>query len=312
MNKTLSVLSILVLSTAACVGPTSAGEGEADTPDVEAAEAVAAASQELHAGPSIHQVALSTGVTLSYLEQGKKKGDPVIFLHGYSDSYHSFDLNLPQLSRKHHVYALDQRGHGDSSKPACCYTQAAFASDVLAFMDALGIRKASIVGHSMGSFIAQSVAIAAPKRVKKLVLVGSGPTLAGNPVAVSFAPIIASLTDPVDPLFVREFQASTFYRPIPPAFLDGSVTESLKVPATVWQQAFDGLLAEDHTAQLPQIRAKTLILWGDQDIFFGAADEQVLANGIPRSKLVVYEQTGHGLHVEEPERFVRDLEKFLD
>lgn len=312
MNKILSVLSILVLSTAACAGPTSADEDGVDAPEIDAVEDVGTTEQELHAGPSIHRVALSTGVTLSYLEQGKKHGDPVIFLHGYSDSYHSFDRNLPELARKYHVYALDQRGHGDSTKPACCYTQADFANDVVAFMNALGIHKASLVGHSMGSFIAQSVAIAAPNRIRKLVLIGSGPTLAGNPVALDFAPIVDTLVDPVDPVFVREFQASTFYRPIPPSFLDMAVSESLKVPATVWKQALDGLLAEDHTAQLPQIRAKTLVFWGDQDIFFGAADEQTLIDGIPRSKLVTYRQTGHGLHVERPHRFVRDLEDFLD
>src|SRR5882757_11379125 len=80
-----------------------------------------AAESELSSAPAIHRVALSTGVEISYLEQGNQRGDNLIFLHGYTDSYHSFDRNLPILSRRHHVYALDQRGHGDSDKPACCY-----------------------------------------------------------------------------------------------------------------------------------------------------------------------------------------------
>jgi pimeloyl-ACP methyl ester carboxylesterase len=305
--KMLKAAVLFALTIVGCGDPTTAD----DNADGDEGE-LGSTTQAFGHDAEVHRVALSTGVTLSYLEQGRRHGDPVIFLHGYSDSHRSFDLNLPILSRRYHVYALDQRGHGDSSKPACCYAQADFANDVVAFMDALHIHKATLVGHSMGALIAHKVASEAPSRVEKLVLVGAGPTLAGNPVALSFEPIVDSLVDPVDPTFVREFQASTFYRPIPPSFLDDSVTQSLKVPATVWQQTLDGLLAEDHTAQLSRIRARTLILWGDQDIFFGAADEQTLAAAIQRSRLRVYEQTGHGLHVERPHKFVRDLEAFLD
>ncbi|MDF2693031.1 MAG: Hydrolase, alpha/beta fold family [Labilithrix sp.] len=307
--KTFHALLFLTLTIAGCGGQELADE-EADDP-----ESLGSATQAFgrhDRDPEIHRVALSTGVTLSYLEQGSRRGDPVIFLHGYTDSHRSFDLNLPYLSRRHHVYALDQRGHGDSSKPACCYAQSDFANDVVAFMNELHIRKATLVGHSMGALIAHKVASESPSRVDRLVLIGAGPTLAGNPVALDFKPAVDSLVDPVDLTFIREFQASTFYRPIPPSFLDTAVAESSKVPATVWQQAFDGLLAEDHTAQLSNIRAKTLIFWGDQDIFFGAADEQTLDTEIRRSKLRTYEQTGHGLHVERPGAFVHDLEEFLD
>ena len=259
------------------------------------------------AAPRIREVALSTGVTLSYLEQGAKHGEVFIFLHGYTDSHRSFDLTLPRLPRRIHAYALDQRGHGDSSKPACCYTQGDFAGDVIAFMNALGIPKATLVGHSMGSFIAHKVAVDHPSRVHELVLVGSAPPGVGNPVGLELKSIVDTIEDPIDPEFVRAFQAGTFYRPIPDSFLDTAVAESLKVPATVWKQALDGLLAEDHSADLDRIKARTFVFWGDQDVFFGAADQAVLDSAIPRSKLLVYPQTGHGLHVEEPRRFVRDL-----
>jgi len=259
-----------------------------------------------------HHVTLSTGIDMVYFEQGAARGIPVIFLHGFTDSHHSFDRNLPRFPRSFHVFALDQRGHGDSSKPSCCYTQADFAADVPAFMDAVGLRRASIVGHSMGSFIAQSVAIAHPERVDRLVLIGSGATIAGNPVALDLQTAVDALTDPIDPEFVREFQASTFFRPIPESFLDGSVEDSLKVPAAVWRQALDGLIAEDHTADLFRIRARTLILYGDQDVFLTPSDQEALTNGIPRSHLITYAQTGHGLHVEIPRRVNRALEDFLD
>jgi pimeloyl-ACP methyl ester carboxylesterase len=213
---------------------------------------------------------------------------------------------------RYHVYALDQRGHGDSSKPACCYTQGDFSGDVVAFMDALGIAKASIVGHSMGSLIAHKVAVDHPTRVDKLVLVGSAPTVAGNEVALGLKEAVDTLVDPVDPAFVSEFQSSTFYRPIPASYLATLVSESRKVPAAIWQQALDGLIAEDHASELPGIRAcRTAIFWGDQDVFFGFADESILDAEIPRSTLYVYPQTGHGLHAEAPKEFVKDLVRFL-
>lgn len=259
----------------------------------------------------LHVVTLATGIDMAYLEQGSPRGIPVILVHGYTDSHRSFDLSLPLFPRRFHVFAIDQRGHGDSSKPACCYTQADFASDIPAFMDAVGLPSASLVGHSMGSFIVQKVALDFPERVEQLVLIGTAPTIAGNPGALELKSAVDTLSDPIDPEFVRGFQASTFFRPIPESFLDTAVAESLKVPASIWQQALDGLLAEDHSADLDQIVSPTLILFGDQDIFVSAADQEALDDSIPDSTLITYPDTGHGTHVERPRRVTRDIRRFL-
>jgi pimeloyl-ACP methyl ester carboxylesterase len=178
-------------------------------------------------------------------------------------------------------------------------------------MDALGIERASIVGHSMGSFIAQSVALAHPSRVDELVLMGSAPTIAGNPAALELKAVVDTLADPIDPGFARAFQRSTFFRPVPEAVLDRVVEDSLKVPAAVWQQALAGLIAEDHSDQLGDIAARTLILFGDRDIFVTAEDQARLDTEILRSRLITYEWTGHGIHVERPARVSRDIVRFL-
>jgi pimeloyl-ACP methyl ester carboxylesterase len=274
-------------------------------------DAIAEIPSAVRAEPIIHSIRLSTGVRLAYLEQGNPSGEPVIFLHGYTDSHHSFDRNLPLLSPRLHVYALDQRGHGGSEKPACCYEPADFAADVIAFMNALHIHRAALVGHSMGSLIAHKVAAEHPHRFGKLVLIGSAATAVGNPVGAELEAAVDTLTDPIDPAFVRDFQASTFFRPIPPSFLDTAVAESLRVPASIWKQTLDALVGEDHSAELPAITADTLVFWGNRDIFFSAEDQARLIAVIPRATLLVYEETGHGLHVEQPARFVRDLERFL-
>ena len=266
---------------------------------------------EHSAAPRISRVQLGTGVELEVYSQGSSQGVPVIFLHGYTDTWHSFDLNLQRIPRSYRVYALTQRGHGNSSKPATGYAQSDFVADVIAFMNAKGIARAHVVGHSMGSLVAHKLAAEHPQRVRKLVLIGSGPTAAGNPVVDWLLGVVDTLTDPVDPDFVAEFQSSTFHRPVPSWYLDTMIAESQKVPVSVWQQAGQSMAVEDHVAALGSITAPTLVIWGDQDGFFGREDQDALVSLIPDATLKVYRQTGHAPHAEQPSIFLNDLLGFL-
>ena len=182
----------------------------------------------------------------------------------------------------------------------------------MAFMDALGIESAIIVGHSMGSAVAMRMAMNYPERVQGLVLASAIFTpLRNNPDIVEFwDAAVSSIEDPVDPEFVREFQVSTLAQPVPPAFLDTIVSESLKVLARVWRAALQGTMAADVTGELEKIRAPTLIIWGDQDGMVPRNDGEALEAGIAGSRLVIYPDTGHGVHWEEAERFASDLTAF--
>jgi len=255
-------------------------------------------------------VRLKTGVRLHYAEQGDPAGQPVILLHGYTDSWFSFSRVLPLLGAKYRVYALDLRGHGDSDRPASGYQFHDFAADVVAFMDAKGLKRATIVGHSMGSFIAQQIALAAPERVERLVLVGSATTVRNN-VVLELQQAVETLGDPVPAKFAREFQASTIYQPLPDDFMDRVVAESLKLPARVWRATMTGMLAADGKTKLGNIKTPTLILWGDQETVFPRAEQDLLAAQLPQAILQVYPKTGHALHWERPEQFVHDLEEFI-
>jgi non-heme chloroperoxidase len=257
-------------------------------------------------------VALPTGVTLNYVEQGGPSGVPVLLLHGITDSLRSFERVLPHLPASIHAFALSQRGHGDSSRPAAGYRPSDFAADLAAFMDAFGLERGVIVGHSMGSSIARRFALDYPERMLGLVLVGSFATLAGNPVVPEFRQVVEELEDPIDPAFVAEFQQSTLAQPVPPEFFDLVVQESLKVPARVWKAALEGLLGSDHPAELRSIRAPTLIVWGDRDAYCPRSDQDALAAAIAGSRLLVYPGVGHDPHWEQPERFAADLAAFTD
>lgn len=301
-------LCCVALSMTACGTASPSGE---DSSDISQVSQEQGARSDACSGAPLRRISISTGVTMAYCEQGEKHGTPVIFVHGYTDSHHAYDRNLPLLPQWHHVFSVDLRGHGESSKPDCCYTQRDFAADIVAFMDAKGLARASLVGHSMGSFVVQQVALDYPRRVDRLVLIGSAPTVAGNAGAADLMSVVQTLEDPIPEDFVRAFQASTYFRPIPDSFLDTSVVESLKVPATVWKQALAGLIAEDHGARLSNLRAPTLILYGEKDVFFSAEDQAQLTALIPRSRLTEYPSTGHGTHVEVPIRVTRDINRFL-
>jgi pimeloyl-ACP methyl ester carboxylesterase len=259
----------------------------------------------------VKSVALPTGVRLQYVEQGDPSGVAVVILHGVTDSCRSFEPVLAHLPESLHVFALSQRGHGDSDRLATGYRTRDFAADVAAFMDALGLGQAIVVGHSMGSTNAKRFALDHPRRTRGLVLIGSFASYRNNPVLVEFwESAVSRLTDPIDPAFVREFQESTLARPVPPAFLDTVVQESLKLPARVWRAAFAGFFEDDFAAELGRIAAPTLVLWGDRDGLSRRADQDALIAAIPGSERLVYEGAGHAPHWEEPGRFAADLAAF--
>ncbi len=173
---------------------------------------------------------------------------------------------LPLPSPEYHAFAPDQRGHGDSDKPECCYTADDFAADVVALMDAVGIEHATLVGDSSSGLIAQSVALTYPRHVSRLVLIGAPPTLMYNEAVLEFLEEVRKLDDPVPAEFVREFVSGIVHHPVPEGFLETMLSESLKVPARVRRDYWEGVaLTVDHRARLGEIDAPTLILWGERD-----------------------------------------------
>jgi pimeloyl-ACP methyl ester carboxylesterase len=251
---------------------------------------------------------LATGLQMHYAEQGDPGGEVLVFLHGYADSWFSFSRLLPLLPAQDHAFALDQRGHGDSERPAEGYLMDDFAADLLAFLDAVGVAAATLVGHSMGSFVARRVAETHPERVARLVLIGSAVTPVTEGVR-KLREMVQALPEPVPEEFVRAFQASEV--PLPDAFFEGVVAASLKVPTRVWRGALDGVLATDDAAALGRITAPTLLISGERHAYFGRAEQERLAATIPGARLTVYPDTGTAPHWERPERVAADLDAFL-
>jgi non-heme chloroperoxidase len=261
--------------------------------------------------PRFATLRLATGPQVHYAEQGDPDGEPIVFLPAYADSWFSYSRVLPLLPARHHAYTLDQRGHGDSERPACCYDVDDFAADAVAFLDAIGVERVTLVGHSGSCFAARRVAVIHPERIARLVLSGSPAGSLPEPVAAWLQATMGALADPVPADFVREFQAGAAHVPLPERFVERLVAESRKLPARVWRDAADGLVAFDDTADLGRIAAPTLLVWGDHDGLLPPQEQQRLAAAIPGARSRVYPETGHSPHWERPERFAADLDAFI-
>lgn len=243
---------------------------------------------------------LSDDIRLHVTRQGPDHGPVLVLIHGFPDSGFSFSRILPLLPSDLRVVAPDLRGFGESDRPASGYSMTDLALDVLTLLDDLQVPSATILGHSMGSFVARRTAEIAPSRVDALVLVGSAAT-PRNDVVRSLARDVESFGDPIDPAFVREFQLSTMFRAVPEAFLDRLIAESLKVPARVWKAVLAGVLAYEIPQEPP--RCPTYVIGGAEDAVFSRAEQEALGTLIPGATLRIIEGLGHCPHWEDPELF---------
>ena len=167
---------------------------------------------------------------------------------------------------------------------------------------------AVLVGSSSGGYVAQQVAVSRPDRVSGLVLVGAPRTLQGRP---PFADEVERLTDPVDAGWVRDSLAwFPLHQPVPRWYLDDRVRDGTRVPAHVWRATFEGLVTATPPTDQGPVTAPTLVLRGDHDDLL-AGEHQDLAAVIPQARTVVYEETGHLVLWEQPDRVAADLADFL-
>lgn len=264
-------------------------------------------------GAEEHLATLPGGIEIAFSEQGAADGVPVVFIHGYADSWRSFEGVLEHLPESVHAFAISLRGHGNSSKPAWGYTVGELADDVRQFMDAAGLPAAVVVGGSSGGIVARRLAIECPDRALGLVFLGSPFSLRDHAGARHLLKeTISKFEDPVPPDFIRGFQEGTLARPVPPQLLDDVIAESARVPARVWKATLAALLDDDSHEKLGQIRAPSLVIWGDRDATVARADHEHLVAAIPGARLVVYEGAGHSLYWEEPGRVARDIARFIE
>ncbi|MER7753237.1 alpha/beta fold hydrolase [Kitasatospora sp. NPDC097643] len=217
-------------------------------------------------------------VTIACRESGRPGGPPLVLLHALGERATDWDTVLPDLAPGHHVYALDLRGHGDSGR-AARYGLPEMRDDVLAVLDALGLARVDLVGHSMGGVVACLLAQAAPARIRRLVL------------------------EDIPALYPRPASVVTEEDTAEPAHFDWAVVKAVKAqldtPDPAWRE------------RLPEITARTLVVAGGPASHVPQERIAELARLIPDCRLVTIE-AGHLVHSARPAEFIAAVAPFLN
>lgn len=271
--------------------------------------------------PERKAIRLPHGLTLGYLEFGDAAKPPLVYLHGITNSSLGYVPLGQRLARDFHVYLVDMRGHGISDKPECCYTRLDFAYDIKLLLDALGIPRAHVAGHSLGSMVAQTFAAYWPERVDRLVLIAStlGPPSPLKPDEPRPPPLLGAawdaeirkLEDPIDPdsPFMRSWWD---VNGLDPAIQSMMRRESARIPARIWRAMLDqGASSRDLRITADWIRAPTLLVFGGKDVLFGQAEREDLIAWMPKAQVALFPELGHSLPEEDPVAVGTRLRDFL-
>lgn len=257
-----------------------------------------------------HWVTLPNEKLYRYVAAGDPAKPTLVLLHGFTDSWRSFEQILPLLQDHFHLIALDQRGHGDTGAGFHTFEVEDFATDAIAFVAQLTNLPVHLLGHSLGSLVAQRVAKAQPELIDRLILIGATDTAKDNPALAELHAALTALSETVPPEFVHEFQSSTVYQQIDDEQLARFIAESQRVPLNVWR-AVARSLANDDEVVTPGVEAETLIIWGDRDGVFGNADQQRLLGCLRNVRHLAYHDIGHAPHWEKPEAVAQSIIDFL-
>lgn len=248
------------------------------------------------------------------------EGAPLVLIAGLGYPLWQWHLMVPYLEKHFRVIAFDNRGVGQSDKPAGPYTASMLAKDTVGLLDALGIDKAVVMGHSMGGFVAQAIALEYPQKVEKLILCS---TNFGGPRHIPVTPeamaVLADVTsDPVtrfknglvvstapgwaerNPEMIQKWIEWRAANPIEPVHYQAQLAVGL------------GLLPEAAAfeSKLPKVSAPTLILFGAHDKVVPPANADLLAKQIAGSQIRILPDAGHFFPLEVPEEAAQVVIQF--
>jgi pimeloyl-ACP methyl ester carboxylesterase len=269
---------------------------------------------------SKRSIALPNGESLAYIDTGDHLGPAVVLIHGYTDNARDWVPMLPYLSKRYRLILVDIRGHGQSAKPECCYTRLDFAYDIKLLLDALGVHKADIVGHSLGSIIAQTFAEYWPERTAKVVLISSTggipPDRPKRPPQLDFAAEIRKLKEPIDadsPFMIAWWDSPT---PVDPDFIRRQRKDAAGIPLRVWLAVLDQALPAnafvDLQSTLPRLEAPTLLIWGSKDPIMDEDVRQSLRDALPKAQVKIFDGLGHNPFWEDPRGVAEAINAFLN
>jgi pimeloyl-ACP methyl ester carboxylesterase len=265
-------------------------------------------------------------INIAYKRFGQ--GKPILFISGIGASIQVDEPTLISefVATNHTVIVFDNRGMGETTVGTKPFSIEQFANDTAGLLDALHIEKADVLGGSLGSFIAQELALNYPQKVDRLILASGScggnetigpseqtlemlttlysPELSQNMTAEQQAMILAQIMFP--PEWLKEH----------PEVLNNTVIQlapgSSAAPEIIQQQGLAAGTWKGSCDRLYRITQPTLLIVGDQDLLMPAANSVMMAQRIPNSQLVIMEGTGHGVSWQVPNEFTAHILNFLE
>ena len=243
---------------------------------------------------------------------------PLLMIMGYSGTMDVWDPDaLEALSEKYEVIIFDNRGMGETTAGTREFTIKQFAEDTAAFMDALGIEKANVLGWSMGTLIAQELVLDYPQKVDKLILYAADP--GGEQAIQPSEEVIQKMTDQSG---TAEERQKRLWETMVPAEWLKTHQEYLKEilftgtmekvsPEAVGKQAEAIMTWPGSYDRLPQIKSETLLVTGTEDVNAPTENSYIMVQQIPGSWLVNFKGGGHALMFQYPEDFANIILDFL-
>lgn len=268
------------------------------------------------AGLSSEQLEVAN-LSIHYYEGGPSDAETLLMIHGFGANKDNWLRFARHFTERYHVIALDLPGFGDSSQPHASYDVGSQVERVVAFTQALGIKKLHLIGNSMGGHISALYAARYPEQVLSVALFDN---------AGVTAPQKSELAERLEhgdrnPLIVKE--PEDFNRlldfvfveaPSLPTVLKDYLAEQAIAQRDHYEMIFDHLRNRyiPLEPELPKIQAPTLLLWGDKDKVLDVSSIQVMQPLLRKPSVVIMENCGHAPMIERPEETAHHYQAFLD
>jgi len=247
--------------------------------------------------------------TLAFTRAGQ--GFPLVLVHGFLAGARIWQGQIETFKDRFDVVAFNLPGFGESRQITAPDTIVGFAEIILKQLSSIGIGKFHLMGHSMGGMIVQAMAALAPDRISKLICYGTGP--------VGVLPNRFETIEQSRQRFQNDGIKATAKQIAATWFIDGEGAK--KYPLCVelgLQTSMQAALASlsawetwDGRPQLSNIKAETLVVWGDRDRSYGWSQPEALWKGIENSALAVVPNCAHNVHLEREEIFNTIIGDFL-
>jgi pimeloyl-ACP methyl ester carboxylesterase len=266
----------------------------------------------------------AAGIRFAYRRFGKSGGVPLVFFIHFTGTMDHWDPAVTDgLAEDREVILFDNAGISSSSGEVPTSVEE-MAADAAAFVKALGLAEVDVLGFSLGGLVAQALAIAEPKLVRRVVLVGTGPR--GGEGMATLTPeaqeIFGARYEEPDHLWLRvHFTPSARSQAAGRAFLErfrrrreGRDPEVSEKVASAQLEALGkwGAPRENPYEYLKNLTRPTLIVNGGADVIVYTVNSFILQQHIPNAQLILYPDANHGSQYQYPELFVRHVSMFLD